>query len=69
MFLHLSVSQSVYRGVSASVHAGIHPLPLGRHPPLADTSHGQTVILRQQTPPCRRLLQRTLRILLECILV
>ena len=27
MFLHLSVSHSVYRGVSAPLHAGIH------HPP------------------------------------
>ena len=55
-------------GVSASVHAGIQPPrqtpppwadthpPLGRHPP------GQT------TPP-RRLLLRTVRILMECILV
>ena len=42
--------------VSTSVHAGIHH-PLGRHPP-ADTP-----------PPSRRLLQRTVRILLECILV
>ena len=33
MFLHLSVSHSVHRGLSASVHAGIHPP--GRHPPPA----------------------------------
>ena len=40
MFLHLSVSHSVHKVVSASVRAGIHPLPradtpsrLGRHPP------------------------------------
>ena len=69
MFLHLSVSHSVHRGVPFPVHAGIHPLrqtppppadPLGRHP-WADTPG--------QTPPSRRLLLRTVRILLECILV
>ena len=35
MFLHLSVILSTGEGVSAPVHAGIHPLgrhPLGRHP-------------------------------------
>ena len=37
MFLHLSVSHSVHRGVSASVQAGIHP-PQSRHP-------------QEQTPP------------------
>ena len=42
--------------VSASVHAGIHPP--GRHPPG-----------RHPPPNSRRLLQRTVRILLECILV
>ena len=65
------VCHSVHGGVSVLVHAGIHnthplgqtpprqtPLPpLGRHP------HPR------QTPPGRRLLQRTVRILLECILV
>ena len=37
MVLHLSVSHSVHRGVSALVHAGIHTPawaePLGRYPP------------------------------------
>ena len=40
MFLHLSVSHSVLRGGSASVHAGIIPRqtpPLVRHLPRADT--------------------------------
>ena len=42
---------------------GVHPLyaegrlPLGRHPPWVDT------------PPSRRPLQRTVRVLLECILL
>ena len=46
VFLHMSVSHSVQRGVSASVHAGIHPshadTPLGRHPP-AQCMLGYTV--------------------------
>ena len=54
MFLHLSVILPT-GGVSASVHAGIDT-PLDRHP-------------RADTPPSRRLLQRMVRILLECILV
>ena len=61
------VKNSVRGGVSASVHAGIQPPrqtsppwadthpPLGRHPP------------GRQSP--RRLLLRTVRILMECILV
>ena len=52
------------QGVSGPVHAGIHTpwadTPLGRPPP------GQTPPPRQ-TPPSRRLLLRTVRILLECI--
>ena len=40
MFLHLSVSHSVNGGLSASVHAGIHPPR--QTPPQADTPHGQT---------------------------
>ena len=44
MFLHLSVSHSVHRGGSASVHAGIaEPLrsgyPPGADPPGADPCH------------------------------
>ena len=73
------VSQSVHRGVPASMHAGIHP-PLGRHtlsgrhPPWADTPQaatpppGQTPPQADTTPPAdtptRRLLLRTV-----CILV
>ena len=80
VFLHVSVCHSVHRGVSASVHAGIHlpgadipweqtatppvqtiPPPWTRHPP-------------EQTPPVQCMLgdtgnKRTVRILLECILV
>ena len=48
MFLHLSVCYSVHRGVSASVHAGLHPPgadtpPRSRHPPP-----------KEQTPPRSR---------------
>ena len=43
MFLQASVNLPT-RGVSASVHAGIHP-PGSRHPPEADTP------LQEQTPP------------------
>ena len=45
MFSQASVSHSVHRGVSASVHVGIHPLgryaPLGRYTPLAGMPPGQ----------------------------
>ena len=55
MFLHLSVSHSVHRRlVYTPAPPGRHPR--GRHPP------------GKHTPP-RRPLQRTVRILLECILV
>ena len=48
MFLHLSVSHSVHReGMSASVHAGIHPS--GADSPPGQTSLGQTP-LQEQTP-------------------
>ena len=61
MFLHLSVSHSVHRGLSASVHSGIHT-PMGRHPPWAHTTPlgrqpptpGQTtpgLTPPRQTPP------------------
>ena len=109
MFLHLSLSHSVHEGggvvVSASVHAGIHPLGrpphdptkcmLGYTPPLSacwnththpaqcmlDThnpplpsawwdTHPPTQCMVGYIPPSpRRPLQRTVRILLECILV
>ena len=65
MFLHLSVSHSVHRGVFASVHAGIQPQadpssqadtphradPLGsRHPAGAETPPGQTPPWNRQPP-------------------
>ena len=57
MFLHLSVSYCVHRGGGVCLSA-CWDIPTGQAPrPWADT------------PPCRRLLQRTVRILLECILV
>ena len=59
-FLHLSVILSTSECIPACTWADT---PLGRHLPRADTPPGQT------PPPSRRLLQRTVRILLECILV
>ena len=55
-----SVCQEFCLRGSASVHAGIHP---PTHPA------GQTPPHPGQTPPSRRLLQRMVRILLECILI
>ena len=52
-----------HRCLSVHRRGGVHPWP-GRHPP--------SLLGRQkarQTPPGRRPLQRTVRILLECILV
>ena len=82
MFLHLSVSHSVHRGgevytPQADTHPGRNTNHLGKHPP------GQTLPpLGRHTPHLgshchppdrpntpRRPLQRTVRILLECILV
>ena len=63
MFLHVFVILFTGgRGVSGSVHAGIHP-PRSRQPPGADTR-----------PPVQRMLgdtgnKRAVRILLQCILV
>ena len=84
MFLLLSVSHSVHRGV-CSVHAGIHTpqtdtpswadTPSWTDTPRADTSLGRHPLGRHppgQTlgdPPSRCLLQWMVRILLECILV
>ena len=72
-------------GVSASVHAGIHPLPKSRHPqkqtppksrhpPRADTPQEQTPPPRSRYLPTISRLRHTVnerpvRILLECILV
>ena len=47
MFLHLSVSHSVHRGLSAPVHAGIHHSP-GQTPP-GPTPHPADTP-RQATP-------------------
>ena len=77
MFLHLSVSHSVRREVSGQTPSrGRHP-PLCRQPSQVDTPLGRHPLGRtplgrhppgRHTPP-RLLLQRTVRILLECILV
>ena len=72
MFLHLSVSHSVHRGVSASVQAGIHPPP-EQTPPGADTPRSIHPS-KQKPPPAQCMLgdtdhKRAVRILLECILV
>ena len=81
VFLHMSVILST-GGVSALVHAGIHPP--GRHPPpRADTPPGRHPLDRhpprqtppgrhppgRHSPPSRRQLLWTVRIPLECILV
>ena len=59
MFLHLSVSHSVHEGVSASVHAGIHPpgrytrsryTPRQVHPPGTPPWQGHPLA---DTPPGR----------------
>ena len=55
-YVFTRVCHSFHRGVSASVHVGIHT------PPVADTPSSRH-------PPSRRLPLRTVRILLECILV
>ena len=73
------VKNFVHGGVYTSIHWVRHPL--GRHPPFpADTLRADTPLGRHQSPradapkednplPIRRLLQRTVRILLERILV
>ena len=66
MFSRASVKNSVHGGVSVPLHAGIHPL--GRHSPWADNYLGGHPQADTPTPP-RWPLQRTTRILLECILV
>ena len=60
--------------VKNSVHTGVVYTPLGRHPTWADTPRPDTPQGRHPqadtpAPPPRRRLQRTVRILLECILV
>ena len=71
MFLHLSVSHFVHRG-----EGGVWETPPGRHPPpgqtspsWADTPLGRQPPGQTPPPPSRRLLQWTIRVLLECILV
>ena len=56
MFLHLSVSHSVHRGVSGRADTPQADTPLGRHP-------------RRVNTLSRLPLQRTVRILLQCFLV
>ena len=69
-YVFTPVCHSVHRGGSASVHAGIPPPPRAgtprrtRHSP-PPTRHPP----RAGTPRSRRLQLRTVRILLECILV
>ena len=69
MFLHLYVSHSVHRGGGclADIPQADTP-PLGRHPP-GQTSPGRHPPPRAETPPGCSGRQRTVRILLECILV
>ena len=62
MFSQVCVKNSVHRGVFANACWDTHPY-LGRHPPQVDTP------LDRHSPPLRRPLQRTVCILLECILV
>ena len=85
MSLHLCVSHSVHRGVSTSVHAGIHTPPWAETPWADTPTSRQTPRAwawtrtppRQRSPwadtpspsPSRPLLLRTVRILLECIMV
>ena len=77
-YVFTRVCDSVKRGVSASVHAGIPTLPGGRHPPGADTPPWSRHPPRSRhppgadTPPSRlrdTVNERPVRILLECILV
>ena len=63
IFSEAYVKDSVHRGVSASVHARIHTHPWAPPPP------SRHLPLGRHPPPSRRLLLRTVRILLECILV
>ena len=68
------MSRILSTGGSASVHARIHPsgqtpFPSGQTPLWAVTPHGQTPPMGRHPSPSRRLLQRTVCILLECILV
>ena len=65
MFLHLSVSHSVHRGggVPGQVPLPRPGIPPGRYTPQARCTPWAG------TPPSKRLLLRTVRILLECILV
>ena len=77
-FLHLTVSHSAHMGVWADIPLGRHIPPGQTTPrqnpprqtcPWANTPWTDTTIGRQPHPPPRRPLQRTVHILLECILV
>ena len=67
------VCDSVNRGVSASVHAGIPPppqeggTPLGRRHPRKDAPHPPP--MKENPTPRNTVNERPVRILLECILV
>ena len=63
MFLHRSVCHSVHREVFGSHH------PLDKHPPGRHLPGSQPLLRQTTPPPPRRPLQRTVRILLECILI
>ena len=65
------LSVILFTGISDTVHTGI-PSPLGtRHPPCADSAGTRYTPGSRHSPPPpgRRLPLRTVRILLECILV
>ena len=64
MFLHLSVC---LQGGLPQCMLGYHPRT--RHPPQEQALPRQPGTPPRQAPPSRRLLLRTVRILLECILV
>ena len=67
MFSHVSVSPRGVYNLRADNPLGRHPLPLGRHPPPpGQTPPGRQTPQCADTPSSRRLLQRTVRILLEC---
>ena len=85
MFSQACIKNSVHRGDMSSGSGGCtpprqtptpqedtppgrHPAP-GRHPLQADTPHRQTPPPSRQRHPPRRPPQRTVRILLECILL
>ena len=78
MFLQMSISHSVHRvcvgqtpppPADISQHALEQTRPLSRHIPACTGADISQYALWQTPPPSRRPLQRTVRILMECILV